>query len=171
MIAVTHTAATPRPFAGSAPTRAVVLRYQETTLVVLADGILAIDQDGAEARVRVGDSVVDLSDFVDGSGTSPGADETPVRLIVQIAGRRVAFRAVATLELAEVGALYRLPRLLRDAGCRPWVRGLAVLERRLAPVFEEDAGSISEPPALWIDLEQLARTQVLGLPAETATST
>ena len=74
-----------------------------------------------------------------------------MRLIFDVGGRRRAFRVRAKLELVETSALYRLPRMLRDCGCAPWLRGIALLEDS-----SESADDGSKRPALWVDLARLA---------------
>jgi len=77
-------------------------------------------------------------------------------LVVQPAGEGpLGFRTRGDvrLERARERALYRLPPLLREAGCPPWVRG----------VVADDRGSgAAAPPRIWISLQHLARTAERG---------
>jgi hypothetical protein len=123
--------------------RMLALRYADTTYVLHAADLAAIDLDGAGARVSVDGPVQDLSELL--PGAEPAAE--PVRLIVETATGRRAFRAAAELELFESTAVFHLPGLVRALGCAPWIRGVALL-----------GSSSHEPgePTLWIDLARLA---------------
>jgi hypothetical protein len=116
--------------------RLLVLRFAQASYAMSAGDLAAIDQDGTSARISVDGPVQDLAEMLPHAG--PFAD--PVRLIVGSGSSRRAFRASAVLELVETSTLYRLPRFLRDAGCAPWIRGVALLEQ----------------PTVWIDLARLA---------------
>lgn len=81
----------------------------------------------------------------------PRGSSMPRRgLLVEAGDRLVEFQTGAALrfECLRRQAFWRLPRLLRQAGCEPWVQGIATLD-------EEVAG---QAPALavWIDLGLLA---------------
>jgi hypothetical protein len=110
----------------------LVLRFGGASYALSAGDLAAIDQDGAAARIAVDGPVQDLGAML--PHATPAAE--PVRLIVGNGTHRRAFRAAAGLELVETSTVYRLPRFLRDAGCEPWVRGVALLEQ----------------PTVWIDL-------------------
>lgn len=129
--------------------RMLVLRFAGASYALSAGDLAAIDQDGADARIVVDGPVRDLTDLL--PRATPAAD--PVRLIVGTTACRRAFRAFAELELIETLAVYRLPRFLRDAGCAPWIRGVALLgpgARCAKPSHDHEA------PTLWIDLACLA---------------
>jgi hypothetical protein len=129
--------------------RMLVLRFAAASYALSAADLAAIDQDGAGARIAVEGPVHELAALL--PLATPSAD--PVRLIVGTPSCRRAFRAYAELELVETSAVYRLPRLLRDAGCAPWIRGVALLgsgTRRADPSRDH------EEPTLWIDLARLA---------------
>jgi hypothetical protein len=120
--------------------RLVVLRAPGAVCAMVASDLLAIDHDGAAARVPLEDPVVDLAQFVPGCRSS---EHPSVRLLIEIAGRVRGFRVRADLELVETAALYRMPRVLRGLGCAPWLLGVVVLDAL---------------PTLWIDLARLAKS-------------
>jgi len=127
--------------------RMLVLHFDDVSCVVLASDLIAIDDDGASARVSIDGLPCDLADYLPdcvGSGNA-------MRLIIEIDGVRRAFRTHANLELVETSLLYQMPRLLRDCGCAPWLRGIVLLE---GTPDESDADH--KRPALWLDLASLA---------------
>jgi hypothetical protein len=128
--------------------RLLVLHFDQVSFALTASDLVAIDHDGDSARIAFHSPLRDLADYLPHCSSS----EPAVRLIVQTDGTRHAFRACARLELVETSLLYRMPRVLRDCGCAPWLRGIALLDSN----HEEDAGLDSKRPALWLDLLQLA---------------
>lgn len=83
---------------------------------------------------------------------APARPRAAYVLVVQPAsGEPLGFRTRGDvrLERARERALYRLPRLLREAGCPIWVRGVVADDR--------DPGA-AEPLRIWISLQHLART-------------
>ena len=128
--------------------RLLLLHYDQVSFALTASDLVAIDHDGDSARIAFHKPLRDLADYLPHCSSS----EPAVRLIVQIASERHAFRARARLELVETSLLYRMPRVLRDCGCAPWLRGIALLESN----HDDDDGHESKRPALWLDLLQLA---------------
>lgn len=127
--------------------RLLVLHFDEVSCALTASDLVAIDHDGSSARLAFHGPLRDLAEYLPHCSSS----EPPVRLIVQIAGARRAFRTSARLELVETSLLYRLPRVLRDCGCAPWLRGIALLDSD-----HDDTELDSKRPALWLDLVRLA---------------
>jgi hypothetical protein len=101
---------------------------------------------GVEAALDAAVSAADLDALL---GLTP--DEGAGARIVWIAcGRaRVALRTAASMRLAQLppAAFWRLPRLLRRAGCASWVRGVVDVGHGA------DMGVVL---AVWIDLEDAA---------------
>ncbi len=128
--------------------RLVVLHYDEVSCALDASALVAIDHDGASARIAFHGQLRDLADYLPHCSSS----EPPLRLIVNIDGSRRAFRTCARLEIVETPLLYRMPRVLRDCGCAPWLRGIALLEGS----NHDDAEVDGKRPALWLDLVRLA---------------
>ena len=126
--------------------RLLVLHFDQVSFALTASDLIPIDHDGDSARIAFHRPLRDLADYLPHCSSS----EPPVRLIVQIASVRHAFRACARLELIETSLLYRMPRVLRDCGCAPWLRGIALLDGSHDDALE------SKRPALWLDLVQLA---------------
>lgn len=122
--------------------RLLVLHFDDVSCAVFASDLVAIDHDGAHARITIDNPPRDLTEFLPHCSSS-GA---PMRLIIENDGSRYAFRTNARLELVETPFLYRMPRVLRDCGCAPWLRGIALL----------DGDRESKRPALWLDLASLA---------------
>jgi hypothetical protein len=58
-------------------------------------------------------------------------------------------RGAVRLQRAPERALFRLPGVLRDAGCQPWVHGVLAGDR---------VGGAVEPLRIWISLRYLARS-------------
>lgn len=126
--------------------RLLVLHLAGASYAVCATALAAIDGDGETARFPT-DHLRDLDDLLPGGGES---DRAPVRLIVHARDGWWGFRVRADLELVEATAIYGLPAVLRDAGCAPWVRGVALLGERDRGAPDDDR------PTLWIDLARLA---------------
>ena len=83
---------------------------------------------------------------------APARPRAAYILVVQPAGGGpLGFRTRGDvrLERARERALYRLPSLLREAGCPPWVRGV---------VADDRGPRAPAPPRIWISLQHLART-------------
>jgi hypothetical protein len=129
--------------------RLLLLHYDQVSFALTASDLVAIDHDGDSARIAFHKPLRDLADYLPHCSSS----EPAVRLIVQIESVRHAFRACARLELVETSLLYRMPRVLRDCGCAPWLRGIALLDSNHD---DEGEGLESKRPALWLDLLQLA---------------
>ena len=107
--------------------------------------VVAIDHDGDAARIAIVEPARALADFLPPSTTTSDAS-APMRLVVQVAGRRYGFRTCAEIELVESATLYHLPRLVHELGCAPWISGVVLLEpNHLKP---------DDEPRLmvWIDL-------------------
>jgi hypothetical protein len=83
------------------------------------------------------------------AGIAPRPDAAARVLIVQTPSVRAAFSTTAAVRLVEVPAkaFWRMPRLLREAGCAGWVAGAV----ELAPA---PSGPIEL--ALWLNLPALA---------------
>jgi hypothetical protein len=128
--------------------RLLVLHFDEVSCAIIASELAAIDHDGSSARVSVEGTLRELAEYL--PGCTSGAP--PMRLIVDVGGRRRAFRVRAKLELVETSLLYRMPRMLRDCGCAPWLRGIALLDDAT------DTDGDGKRPALWLDLARLAAT-------------
>jgi len=127
--------------------RLLVLHFDELSCAVIASELAAIDHDGTHARVNVEGPLRELHEYLPGCSSSAPA----MRLIIDVAGTRRAFRVRARLELVETSLLYRMPRMLRDCGCAPWLRGIALLED------DGDSAEVdTKRPALWLDLARLA---------------
>jgi hypothetical protein len=127
--------------------RLLVLHFDDVSCAITASDLVAIDHDGASARIAIDGPLRDLSDYLDASSSAP-----PMRLIIDAAGCRQAFRACARLELIETSSLYRMPRVLRDCGCASWLRGIALLDDSSRDGEDADR----KRPALWLDLARLA---------------
>jgi hypothetical protein len=128
--------------------RMLVLHFDELSCAIIASELVAIDHDGAGARLAIDGPLRDLAEYLPQCSSSA----PPMRLIVDVAGTRRAFRARARLELVETSLLYRMPRMLRDCGCAPWLRGIALLDNE-----SHDGSDVDQKrPALWLDLARLA---------------
>jgi hypothetical protein len=103
--------------------RALSIGLGDALFVVRAHDIMALDEDGAAARIPV-NHTVELSPLL---GITTSVEHAAVRLVVAAGRKRVALRAPATIGFVEPVALYRLPRLIAALGCRPWVIGVALL--------------------------------------------
>jgi hypothetical protein len=130
--------------------RVALLHFDyEVTCAVVASDLVAIEHDGPSARITVEGPVCDLENYLPQcSGSAPA-----MRLIVDTAGYRRAFRARARIELVETQSLYRVPRVLRECGCAGWLRGFVLLDG----ARHDDGGVDCKRPALWIDLVALAK--------------
>jgi hypothetical protein len=94
-------------------------------------------------------------------GLTGGDDAAGARLLWIACGRRrVALRTAASLRLAQLPptSFWRLPRVLRHAGCASWVRGF---------VDVAHGGDTGVVLAVWIDLEDVAAA-LQAAPADTA---
>jgi hypothetical protein len=125
--------------------RVLVLRVGLASCAIRASDLLAIDHDGPSARVTVDGPIRNLSDHLP-KHVSDSASH--VRLIVDVDGERYGFRTNAEIELVESVAFYRIPRLVREAGCAPWLLGFVLVDH------EQHL-----QPTLWIDLASLATAQ------------
>jgi hypothetical protein len=112
--------------------------------VVQASDVLAIDEDGAGARIRLRAAPLPLAASVPGAVDDPDAHQA-LRLIVRTRGGHLGFRAAAAIEIHEGLRFYALPRLLRASGCPPWLRGMALVN--------DPTGS--ERPLPWLHLGEL----------------
>lgn len=128
--------------------RLLALHFDDASCAVLASDLVAIDHDGMGARISVDGPLCDLADHLPHCSSSA----PPMRLIVEVAGQRRAFRACAQVELVETSHLYRMPRALRELGCASWLRGIAMLDD---PNHDGTAAD-GKRPALWLDLTSLA---------------
>ncbi len=125
--------------------RVLVLRNGLESCAIRASDLLAIDHDGPAARVTVDAPIRDLSDHLPKHTSKTGSH---VRLIVDVDGERFGIRTNAEIELVETVAFYRIPRLVREAGCAPWLLGFVLVDH------EQHL-----QPTLWIDLASLATAQ------------
>ena len=129
--------------------RLLVLRFDDdVSCAIVASDLVAIEHDGPRARITIDGPVRDLADYLPHCASSAPA----MRLIIDAAGYRRAFRARARLELIETQSLYRMPRVLRDCGCAPWLRGFVLLDDSSNDGTHVDC----KRPALWLDLASLA---------------
>lgn len=128
--------------------RLVVLHFDEVSCAINASDLVAIDHDGASARITIDGPARDLADYVPQCSYSA----SPMRLIIQVGASRRAFRTCARIELVETSQLYRMPRVLRDCGCAPWLRGIALLDDG----GRDGTDPNHKRPALWLDLARLA---------------
>ena len=140
--------------------RLLVLHFDDLSCAIIASELAAIDHDGAGARITVDGPLRELSEYLPGCSSSAA----PMRLIIDDAGRRRAFRVRARLELVVTSLLYRMPRMLRHCGCAPWLRGLALLDDPSRDATDAD----SKRPALWLDLARLAAANESDNPKEMA---
>jgi hypothetical protein len=129
--------------------RLLVLHFDEVSCAIIASELVAIDHDGPSARIAIDGPLRDLAEYLPHCSSSA----TSMRLIIDVAGSRHAFRTQARLELVETSLLYRMPRVLRDCGCAPWLRGIALLDNE-----SRDTDGDPKRPALWLDLGRLADT-------------
>jgi hypothetical protein len=128
--------------------RLLVLHFDEVSCALDANDLVAIDHDGAAASVAFHGPLRELAAYLPHCSSSA----PPVRLIVDREGSRRAFRTCARIEIVETSLLYRMPRVLRDCGCAPWLRGIALL----AGMNHDDGQVDSTRPALWLDLKEMA---------------
>jgi hypothetical protein len=129
-----------------ATARALVLRWPLASCVLHTHDVLAFDEEGASARVRLREAPLPLARFIPGAVDDPQQHQR-LRLIVRAQGRHVAFRVAASCELLDRPRLYSLPRVLRASGCPTWLRGVAVVRDHLTG---------QEQPLPWIHLGELA---------------
>jgi hypothetical protein len=85
-----------------------------------------------------------------GTQDAPSARAACVLVVRRDDGSRLGFRTWASVRMQRAfeHEVFRLPRLLREAGCSSWVRG----------VVAEDRESGAEPLRIWISLLHLARS-------------
>jgi hypothetical protein len=121
--------------AGDEVIAAVVIDYPDRGFVVPASEVTAVRSEATPSvpGVALG-PLLGARDPISSTGCS---------LVVRHAGAYVEFRTAGSVRVERVArhGLCRLPRLLREAGCPSWVRGV-------------DTGS----QRLWISLLQLAET-------------
>ena len=123
----------------------LVLRAGLASCAIRTSDLIAIDHDGADARIVVDGPIRDLADHLPNHVSPTGS---PVRLIVEVGGKRLGVRTNAELELVESVAFYRLPRLVREVGCARWLLGFVLVEH-----------DQHLQPTVWIDLASLVTAQ------------
>jgi hypothetical protein len=128
--------------------RLLALHFDDVTCAISTSDLVAIDHDGASSRISIDGPLRDLADYLPHCSSSA----PPMRLILDDAGSRKAFRARARLELVETTLLYRMPRVMRDCGCASWLRGIALLDQWSSDNTAADGKRL----ALWLDLAGLA---------------
>lgn len=96
-----------------------------------------------------------------GASVPPGPRAACVLVVRPPGGGDVGFRTrgVVRLQRARERALFRLPRVLREAGCPTWVHGVVAEDR--------ESGAV-ESLRIWISLLHLARSMERGASAATS---
>jgi len=131
----------------------LVLELPGRRLVALASQVRSIGGDPDPGTPQP-DEWCDLDDHLAGASACD-PDVAPHWLQLQAhPARALRTRARMRLEHIRRERFFRLPPVLRRAGCSPWVRGV-VVETPAAPPSNGSTGA-SDELAVWIDLLLLA---------------
>jgi hypothetical protein len=135
----------------------LILESPTATYVVLASDVASIGSSADQGRAAQtepadeSDRPIPLHIHLDAGAVGPQPGTT--RCLVVACGKHFArFSTTAHLRLGRLpqNTFFRMPRLLREAGCRDWVCGVALVA---APEAGVDAGPTRL--AIWIDPRQL----------------